>query len=150
MTRTFRFEDWKAANVERTFGWVDYAHSVLKEHQVPGDFAIAMAQLLWPEFIEVEGSVFLAEQYSSGKALRLEGQGFKGAELEYWMNLFSVDGFLDGVDSATEEDEEQLATLLVKTWQAKLRADFPLRSFRVLAVRDDEAGDLCVTLTSNT
>lgn len=146
MTRNIRYEDWKAANPARSFTWADYAHFVLQEREVPGDFALAMAKVLWPRFIEVEECVFLAEHYSEEKALSLQKQGLSNRQVEYWLNLFSVDGFFHGVESSTEEDEEQFAQVLVETWRAKLRIEFPGRTFVVEAVRDDEAGDLCVTL----
>jgi hypothetical protein len=144
MTDVSRYEQWKAVNPSDSFSWFDYAHCVLRDGQIAGDFAIAIARLVWPAFVEVQGLVFLADQYSDEKMSDLLGQGIVGQQLEYWMNLFSVDGFFSGVESSTQEDEEQLARILAGAWKAKLGAEFPARDFVVEIVRDDDVGDLCL------
>jgi hypothetical protein len=142
-----RYEHWKDANYPSFFSWFDYAHCVLRERQVAADFAIAIARIVWPNFIEIDGLIFLADQYSDEKVSSLRTQGVAGQQLEYWMNLFSIDGFFSGVDSTTQEDEEQFAGMLVCTWKAKLQSEFITRDFVVEIAKDDAAGDLCVVFT---
>ncbi len=147
MSTASRYEQWRAANPPGSFSWFDYAHCVLRERKIAGDFAVAVARLVWPEFVEVDGLVFLADQYSDEKASSLRDQGIVGRQLEYWMNLFSVDGFFSGVEASTPEDQEQMAGMLVSAWKTKLRSEFVARTFSVEIVRDDDVGDLCIVFT---
>jgi hypothetical protein len=138
------YGQWKAVNPPGSFSWFDYAHCVLREGQISGDLAVALAQLIWPQFVKIDGLIFLAEQYSEEKASSLRGQGIIGRELEYWMNLFSVDGFFADISGSTQEQEEGFAETLVQAWRAKLFSDFGSHAFTVEIVRDDDVGDLCV------
>ncbi len=123
MNKMPRYDDWRAANSPLPFSMFDYAHGVLREAKVSGDVVVALASLVWRMFIEVEQLVFLAEEYSEEKAQALSRRGVTGPDLEYWMNLFSVDGFFQNI-AGTEEDEERLASLLVQSWTAKLSIEF--------------------------
>ncbi len=138
------YQQWREANPQGSFSWFDFAHCVMRDGEIGGDLAIALARLIWPEFIEIDSLVFLAEQYSEDRASSLRNQAIVGHHLEYWMNLFSVDGFFSGVDGTPEETQEHLAKILVDAWRAKLTTDFPSRKFVVEIVRDDDVGDLCV------
>lgn len=146
MTDKFRFEHWKAANNSRdSFSWFDYAHCVLRDQRIAGDMAVAIARLVWPDFIEVEGLVFLADQYSEEKAATLRNQGVDGHWLEYWINLFSVDGFFDGI-SASSEDHDALSCRLATAWRKKVETEFLGRNFVVEIVNENDSEDICVAL----
>jgi hypothetical protein len=128
---------WSAANGGR-LSWFDYAAGALHESRAPEDLVLALARILWPTFVEVDGLVFLSDSYSSERVEQLRSQGLEGAQLEHWMNLFCLDGL---VPTRCED----LAPRLLDTWRAKLGADYPTRTFDVKVLRDEDVGDVCIT-----
>ncbi len=97
--------------------------------------------LFWPDFVVVDGSVFLKEKYSSEEKSRLIDQG---TNPEYWINLLTIDDYF-----ADAADHFGLSSRLVKAltemWQVKLEKEFPTRYFTVECFLDDETGDCGLT-----
>ncbi len=143
------YEKWKIANQEGEFSIFDYVHAVLPTGAAGVDLLIAIARMTWPQFLEIDGLVLLAEQCSAHKLAQFRRQGLADADIEFWTNLLSVDGMLAASDAADRNHEEELASILVAAWRAKLHAEFPTRSFFVRVVRDEDAGDICVVFTQS-
>jgi hypothetical protein len=129
------YDRWRVANEGIEFSLFDYAYGCLRTSGAEADLIVAIASLVWPRFLEVGGLVFLAEQYTVEKVQALSDQGIAGVELEYWINLFSIDGFFHGLPGVSAEHAEFLAQVLAKAWRAKLTTEFPLREFVVEPVR---------------
>lgn len=146
MTPASKYHDWVKANLG-AFSWFDYAHHLLRDQPGAGDFASVIARLVWPDFVEVGRLLFLADQYSLEKLRSLQSQGLDGRELEYWMNLFSVDGFFDGIASVTLDAQKRLARAMSNAWKAKAMQEYPDRAFEVEMIEDEETGDICVAFT---
>ncbi len=141
------YEQWKASNAPSELSLAEYIHGVFRTKAVAADAILAIAALVWPAFIEVDGLVLLAEQYSPAKLAELRAQGLSEGEAELWINLFCVDGFFLDLEMASPDHEEQLAETLVQSWEAKLAREFPGRAFHVRILRDADVGDLCVVFT---
>lgn len=137
MSRDDTYQAWSAAN-GGTLSWFDYASGVMRDRSAPDDLVVALARILWPSFVEADGRIFLADQYSDERVKRLQSQGIEGDRLEYWMNLFCIDGLVP-------DRCEVVAPTLVDAWRAKLGADYPRREFEVKLLRDEDVGDLCIT-----
>ncbi len=141
------YERWRSSNLPESFSLFDYIHAIMKTKQISADLVIALARLLWPDFVEINGRVFLAEQYSEAKLHELRTQGFNETEAQYWMNLFSVDGLLGAQESSHPDYEGEFAAILECSWSAKLAMDYPGRHFMVRTVQDEDAGDICIVFT---
>ena len=113
----------------------DYLQLNLKEGSIQPDLSIAFLSFFWPEFISVDGLVYLKEEYSEKRLSELKKQNRLGKNLDYWMNLISIDGMFD---SATREQCEYISARVVDIWTAKLMQEFPDISFSVEAINDDE------------
>ena len=127
------YESWVTANSPNKFSLFDYLHGVFSTRDLEPDLAIAFFKFLWPEFICVDGLVFLKEEYSKSKYKELAQQENSERDLEYWMNLISIDGLFE---SATLEQSKYFGRQLVKMWRAKLREDFSDKCFIVDCVID--------------
>lgn len=100
--------------------------------------AIAYGKLFWPDFVEVEGMVFLAsmvEDESDEQRVREAlGQCIANrAEVQKSFNLLEVPSGIFGkraCESSNEVDEE-LARLIGTTWKCRLATEYPDRSFVV-------------------
>lgn len=96
------------------------------------DLAAAYASLFWPDFLEVEGCVLLAERYDPQEfAQWLEH--FKGntEQLERMLNHVHVyDLILDpAADAVDIQVWEHIGQALLHCWRAALRTQFPERAF---------------------
>ena len=141
------YERWKAANAPGELSLFDYAYAAFRSNAVAADGILAIAALVWPTFVEVDGLVLLTEQYTEAKVADLRAQGLSEREVEFWINLFCVDGFFHDLELESPEHQEQLAEILQQSWEAKLVREFPGRAFHVRVVRDADVGDLCVVFT---
>ncbi|WP_156041499.1 hypothetical protein [Chondromyces apiculatus] len=120
----------------------------MKTARLSADVVIALARLIWPDFVEIDGRVFLVAQYSDLKLKELRAQGFDETEAQYWMNLFPVEGLLGDEESLQPDHEDEFAAILEHSWAAKLAADYPGRRFMVKTARDGDVGDVCVVFTN--
>ena len=89
--------------------------------------------LFWPRFVEVDGSVLLAEWDADignrFRALRIN-ERFRVSEIEDEVN--SVDlAYVFSSRNMSIDGLPMLADVLVDTWTAKLSIEFPDRSFSV-------------------
>lgn len=115
-----------------------------------GDFqrAVLWSKLFWPEFVEQDGGVFLAENFTpeTYEQWRKELAGDM-REIERAMNHVHVyDLFLNSPDNDVDAAVyEYLARVLAQCWTAALKAAFPDRSFDVRSRSADE--DYGPTLT---
>lgn len=125
----------------------DYAHFMLRGTYSHADRALALAGLFWPQLRLVDGLVIVAELYSEEKLAELKNRGLSANELEFWMNLFSVDGFLEGIPGASLGHAEAIGDTLVASWTARARLSFTSGDVIAELVTDRESGDVCVTLT---
>lgn len=110
----------------------------------PVGLALGYAKVFWPDFVEVEGFVLVAEHYTDDYFNRiLEEVG--AAELEATINTtYLRDLFGDG--DAPEATWETLGNLLTRTWKAKAEVEFPHRSFRSTFAWYSDIGDPGITI----
>ena len=76
------YERWRAANNEQ-FSLNDYAYGVMFNQGVPADAVLALAELVWPRFTEIDGLILLAEQFDRDKLTDLRSREHLGSELEF-------------------------------------------------------------------
>ena len=132
-----RFQNWDAVEFLHAFG---SAHA-----------ALLYAALFAPEFVEIEGAVFLKDFGAS-----LQGGAEATAEMVRRARAGSPEQFKRFVDSRnwvelpyvcgnpsdTEEEYERLASLVVDAWRARLKDLYPERRFIVRVLRPEETGSV--------
>lgn len=141
------FDKWRSVNRAQGFSLFDYAHAILSTHQLPTDLLLATARMLWPEYETYGGMVFLKEQFSAAR-VEEHRKTLSKTETEYWVNLLCIDGLFAYSGSPDLSQDEEFARIVSESWRAKLRADFPDRSFDVKLMVDESVGDVLVTFTS--
>lgn len=107
------------------------------------DHAIGYGKLFWPEFIEFDDCVFLAEGFSKEcyyTSMR-QGGGNKQAVEEVMNHRHILDLFWVPERQPTREQIVYLGRLLKEMWTAKLHRDFPARRI-VLSFSEEPCGDL--------
>lgn len=136
------YQQWVQANKDTQFSLFDYIHGVFQTQEFAPDLSFAFLQLFWPDFILHNTLVFLKEEFYEGKYLELKEQGHQGKDLEYWMNLLSIDGILG---SCSFEEAACLGDSIAVLWNKKLEADFSDREFEVNCLKDEYLQEVYVT-----
>lgn len=113
----------------------------VEERKIDSDVFFFFLELFWPSFTTRDNFVFLKEKYSDEEYNRLINEGISP---EYWINLFTVDDYFDDVEKR-EEKAAAFAQALVDVWDAKLKKEFPNKSFIVKYLCDKESGDYGLT-----
>jgi len=111
--------------------------------------ALLYTAIFLPQFVEVEGEVFFEElgvQPQDGRAGLAERVRLRRRESAEALKVF-VDScnwlevpYLVGQDFGAEAEITVLAGLLVEAWDARLRAQYPERRFRVRVLPQQETG----------
>jgi hypothetical protein len=140
------FERFRQANAGHEVSRLDYASNMLRGHLTHADGVLAVAAFFWPEFRLVDGLVLIDALYTDGRLAELRAQGLEEHEVEFWMNLFSVDGFFEGLPGDSVQHAEALAETIANSWNAKAATQFPEGEVRARILRDDDVGDIAVTL----
>lgn len=108
--------------------------------------AIAYSKLFWPEFVEFEGMVFLAEAFDNEAQQRVSEalkQNIESkSEIEEAFNLYEVPSYFFGTNAGdtTEDEDHELAKIMAEMWMAKLRMDFPNKAFKMEIVPPEVSG----------
>lgn len=134
----------------RPLSWTadDYLHEVCAPQQA----LLAAAGLLFPEFVTVSGSVFLAHALPVADDLeelsrRLQ-ESDSPSDIETSYNRVEI-GYAFSDRSLSEEEDGILAEYVRMGWSGKLSAEFPSRTFsvRVLPAVQAIGEVVCVTFS---
>ncbi len=109
--------------------------------------ALLYSRLFWPEFIEVDGMVFLkdfVDDLGGPEGIRkMRDDPGRGQSVQESINNFDVNlSFPNHPEENAEGDDLLLANQLAKMWSLRLQQLYPHRSFQVEANEDD--GSPCV------
>jgi hypothetical protein len=108
----------------------------------PGERALLYCRLFWPNFVEVDGMVFLEGTFDDEadmRRLRDAVHRYEGnrRRVEESFNFHELDLLFGGLQDSSQEHDEWLAERLAEMWNARLRDLFPDRGFRVEVIRPD-------------
>jgi hypothetical protein len=119
----------------------DIVYNLILDKVIDPELLFVILEIFQPTFVTKGRHVFLKERFSKEYHERLTAEG---ANLEYWINLVTVDDFFSEMED-WEEKSSQFAQALVPMWRAKLKRDFPERKFVVKYLCDEEVGDYGLT-----
>jgi hypothetical protein len=130
------YQRWQEASGKARFGFWDYLNA-------KGNFemAVAFAKLFWPDFVEVEGHIFLSEMYEEAQFREWQKALQEVSRVEAVVNhLHIYDLFLNNDASAALELEllEYLAQVLLKCWAYALNEQFPDKYFEFTYASEPE------------
>lgn len=129
------FQRWVKANEGQKFTLFDYIHAMNIEKQFEIDLFYAISKLIWPEFYELNGYLYLKEEFDEFRYKTLKQQLSSESEIGYWMNLLNIDGMLP---NQTEEMYTYLGELLKSTWEAKLASEYFDDNYLVEYIKNEE------------
>ena len=108
--------------------------------------ALFYSQLFWPEFVEIDGMVFLQDSIEDSEdrkrlneaLVRYKGNKTKAEQAFNLVELPSLFG--KNISETTDEEDAFLADRLTEMWRCKLALVFPNREFLVKTVSAKETG----------
>ena len=114
------------------------------------DHFIGFSRLLWPEFVEHQGRVYLSDFFDRDRLGQALAAGASPDVAQAMQNALDLSQLFSSAGEAVQADQLlYLAATLEQSWSAKLQHDFPDRSARV-AVQNSLAepgiGELLVTI----
>lgn len=128
------YQEWKRTNGDQ-FSLFDYVYSVNFEKNIKVDYLYSLYKVMWPDFLCIDGMVFLSEQFDDKKYNELIKNGLSPDRIEYWINLFSIDSLFpyDSSPIICRDITQKISSL----WRRKMSDDFPFLNI----VIDDEIID---------
>lgn len=136
-----RFEKWR----KQWGNPKDFYPSSYISQQIHPDDILILSGLLYPECIEVEGCIFMAERFNEGtyRQLKVEYGGNTQA-LEYFFNhTHMYDVFDQSTESISDAVYENVARLLQYSWSVHLQNQFPDKDIVVEFYPDDYGPTIC-------
>jgi hypothetical protein len=123
------------------FNYLDFLHA-----QGSPFNALFYSQLFWPEFVEIDGMVFLQDNIEDSEdrkrlneaLLRSKGDKTKAEQAFNLVELPSLFG--KNISETTDEEDAFFADRLTEMWRCKLALVFPNREFLVKTVSAKETG----------
>ncbi|WP_126283745.1 hypothetical protein [Burkholderia stagnalis] len=141
--KAFDFASFVSANPQASVSGLDYVHTVYKDQGLVYDFIFHFARLFCPDFVVVNGGVFVSELFRGEKYENLLNGGDAIHEIQFWMNLLEITGMFDDIYS---DQAAEIAKLIAESWNAKMQREFGDLSVPARVISDNETGEVFVTI----
>ncbi len=108
--------------------------------------ALLYAQLFWPEFVEIEGMVFLngtiEDEDDMGRLYQaLKRYGGDKSQVEKSFNVIEIPSlFGKQLSETTDEEDQLLAERLAEMWQQRFTVLYPAKKFMVEVLSPEQTG----------
>lgn len=139
----FDYKSFADANIDKRVSSIDYIHILFQAGPIPVDLADCFADLFWPEFVIVDGRVFVANMYDANHYQQYLNDGLKLDDIQFWSNLLEITGIFDDM---TLSNAACFAEKIVKCWNARINQEFPEALGRARVINDIEAGEVFVVI----
>lgn len=137
------YDRFEKANAPKRVTGIDYVRSIYKSLNLPSDFVLQFSQLFWPNFLVVDGKVFVNDLFDRERyeGLRKSGQSESGAQ--FWMNLLEITALFDDL---LEPQALAVAEIAAACWNRKLDGEFSGNADEARVVHDKATGEVFVVL----
>lgn len=140
---SFDFKSFVSANTGRVVTGFDYLRAIYKADGLTADFIVYFAKLFWPDFKMVDGLTFISELFDSEHYQSLLKDGRNVNEAQFWINLLEITGLFDELSI---DEAMQIAEAVAASWNSKLAVEFSDVLVPARVIRDDETGEVFVTI----
>ena len=144
------YQAWKNVNYDSQFTLIDYVYGIHQKHQFHPDFFVALMELMWPKFVEIDNHIFLKLAFNAARYEQLRTTMNYPSEVEYWMNFTVLDGLFESSKEGFYHDHaEYVLTAIPEMWESRLHMVFPEKKFTVSIIKDSENGDFGIAFSQN-
>lgn len=126
------FQQWKKANSDDFSLW-NYLSGAANV-----EIALAFTTLFWPDFVEHDGGIFLAEAFNQEIYEQWKAElGNDIAAIERVMNHQHIDDILPGAENVGIDNLVALGQVIEQMWDNRLKSCYPAQDFQVLCKKDE-------------
>ena len=116
------------------------------------DHFIGYTQLIWPEFIEHEGRVYIKDFFNEEKLLQNIDNGASITQAQILLNCLDLSLLFDSAQEDVEDDTLlYLAKTLQESWLAKLNLNFPNKKHNVILdnnLNEEGVGEILLSFSN--
>lgn len=138
-----RVAEWLAATSGPALGLVDYVGE-----RVGPTATVAVAGLLWPQFVRVDECILIADRYDPQTFATWRERLGKRGDIEAAVNHVHLWDVFSGVESVPDEALKFLGQVMCKTWAAALAEAFPDEQLDIEFSNDPDDYGPTVTMRS--
>ena len=135
------FQAFALINSPKRVTGIDYVQTMYKATNLPVDFVLELAKLLWPVFVLADGKVFLESLFEQERYESLLSTDSRTAQ--YWINLLEVTGLFDDL---SVDQARGLASVIANCWNAKLETEFEPGVGRARPIWDQSTDEVFVSI----
>ncbi len=126
------FQQWKKVNGDDFSIW-DYLSGVASI-----EMALAFTKLFWPDFVEHDGGIFLAEAFNQEIYEQWKAElGDDIAAIERVMNHQHINDLLSGAENVGIDNLFALGQVIKQMWENRLKSCYPAQDFQVSCNQDE-------------
>lgn len=138
------FANFKKVNAPKQVAGADYLSAMHKALALPDDFLLEFSRLLWPDFRNVNGSIFVEVFFDEAQYESLHAQGHSDSSVQFWAGLIEITGIFDiALTSALE-----IANKLAVAWNSKLASDGGDSTRRFRVIQDESTQEVFIAIGS--
>lgn len=108
----------------------------------------AYARLIFPEFVEVQGRLYLADLFTQERLKELQNQS-DDRDAQVFMNAIDLATMFCDANEQSDDEIRELGRFLKKTWTASAAASFPQRQIHIVLddnLDEEGVGELLISL----
>jgi len=108
----------------------------------------AYARLIFPEFVEVQDRLYLADLFTQERLDELR-KGSDDRNAQVFMNVIDLSTMFCDADEQSGDEIRELGRFLEKTWTASAAASFPHRRIHIILddnLEEEGVGELLISL----
>lgn len=121
----------------------EYVYMLREDLGIHDDFLAGVVALFDPEIIEYECGLFIGENFTSRRYEKSLQNGTEPSEVSYWLNMVELTSFLGDV---SYEYAVKVGEVVRCCWASKLEKTYPDSGFEARLLREEELGEVWVTL----
>ena len=137
------FDAFVKINSPKRVTGIDYVRSLYKTMDVPNDFVLWFARLLWPRVMVLDGRVFIADLFDSERYKTLLQSDHSESSAQFWTNLLEITGLFDDL---SESDAFEMAEGIAASWNCKIDIECSDASGRARVIHDKTTGEIFISI----
>lgn len=141
--KSYGFDEFLESNRGSSVSGYDFLHAVYISKDIPEDFLIWFARLMWPDFMEVDGKIYVSDLFDAERYQGLIKEGRTESQSQFWMNLLEITGLFNEI---SDVQAKYLAQRIADSWAAKMRRDFGGTCEGARMIADEETGEVFVVI----
>lgn len=142
--RIASFQEMLRLNTDKNFSPLEYIFYVVRVGNPTNDFLVALAEILRPAFVEIEGRILVPSVGAVEKYQKLRQEGHLPEKAQYWANLTLITELFEN----DVPQVKQFAEAVALCWNTALAEQGYPKGQKAQVIEDVREGETFVCLTT--